>query len=56
MSAQRTVICMMIFIKQLVCRHDWYKTRTVLKHRNRHYIVPMTEYKCDRCGKVAYRE
>ena len=46
---------MMIFIKRLLCRHDYRKGKTVLKHRNRHYIVPMTEYKCAKCGRVVYR-
>ena len=46
---------MMMFFKRLFCRHDYIKTGTVLKHKNRHYIVPVTVFRCAKCGKEVTR-
>ena len=50
---------MWTFIKQMTCRHEYVKVGTILRRRykrNKHFIVPMTEWKCKKCGKEIYRE
>ena len=46
---------MMNVFKRMICRHDYRKAGTELRHKNKHYIVPMTKLKCVKCGKVVWK-
>lgn len=45
----------MIWIKQLICRHNYERIGNKLIQENPHYIVPKTVYRCKHCGKVIYK-
>ena len=52
------LICTMkptVIIKQLLCRHDYQRTGTKMIAKNKHYIIPMTAFRCTKCGKIIYK-
>lgn len=42
-------------IKYLFCRHDYIKTGTRQYQKHRGFIVPVTVYRCSKCGKEVLR-
>ena len=46
---------MMTFFKRLFCRHRYVKMRTRMYAKNKHYIYPVTVFRCEKCGKEVFK-
>ena len=42
----------MKILKRFFCKHDYIRTGTKQYERHKGFIVPVTVYRCTKCGKV----